>query len=159
MNKIFITGGAGYVGAVLVPRLLEKGYTVTVLDLMIYGEEVLHNHPNLQTIKGDIRNQKLLNELREVLNISEDQINFDYRKSNFPANSIIISAKFDYLYGNKQEIHSNIKNIKSIVNTINKKKAGVAFGESTNILYGSDYINEKIGKYTFKISPDSFFHF
>ena len=63
MNKIFITGGAGYVGAVLVPHLLEKGYTVTVLDLMIYGEEVLHNHPNLETIKGDIRDQILLKEL------------------------------------------------------------------------------------------------
>ena len=46
MNKIFITGGAGYVGAVLVRHLLEKGYTVTVLDLMIYGKEVLPNHPN-----------------------------------------------------------------------------------------------------------------
>jgi nucleoside-diphosphate-sugar epimerase len=41
MQNIFITGGAGYVGAVLVPKLLAKGYKVTVLDLMIYGEEVL----------------------------------------------------------------------------------------------------------------------
>jgi len=63
MNKVFITGGAGYVGAVLVPNLLEKGYGVTVLDLMIYGENVLPKHPNLNTVKGDIRDQALLKKL------------------------------------------------------------------------------------------------
>ena len=63
MNKIFITGGAGYVCAVLVPNLLEKGYVVTVLDLMIYGENVLPSHPNLNAVKGDIRDQALLRKL------------------------------------------------------------------------------------------------
>jgi nucleoside-diphosphate-sugar epimerase len=63
MNKIFITGGAGYVGAVLVPNLLENGYVVTVLDLMIYGENVLPSHPNLNAVKGDIRDQALLKKL------------------------------------------------------------------------------------------------
>jgi len=61
-KKIFVTGGAGYVGAVLVPRLLSEGCRVTVLDLMIYGEEVLSPHPNLKVIKGDIRDQALLAE-------------------------------------------------------------------------------------------------
>jgi len=59
-KKIFITGGAGYVGAVLTPYLLEKGYKVTVLDLMIYGETVLKKNPNLKIIKGDIRDIELL---------------------------------------------------------------------------------------------------
>jgi len=63
MNKIFITGGAGYVGAVLVPKLLDNGYVVTVLDLMIYGENVLPSHPNLNAVKGDIRDQALLQNL------------------------------------------------------------------------------------------------
>ena len=63
MNKIFITGGAGYVGAVLVPHLLERDYKVTVLDLMIYGEDVLPKHPYLQLVKGDIRDQDLLKKL------------------------------------------------------------------------------------------------
>ena len=50
-NKIFITGGAGYVGSVLTPYLINKGYKVTVLDLMIYGENVLQKNPNLKIIK------------------------------------------------------------------------------------------------------------
>tara|TARA_Y200000002_G_C22622847_1_gene638969 strand:- start:83 stop:1063 length:981 start_codon:yes stop_codon:yes gene_type:complete len=60
MKKVFITGGAGYVGSKLVPKLLSLGYHVTVLDLMIYGENVLDNHKNLKKIKGDIRDQMLL---------------------------------------------------------------------------------------------------
>ena len=60
-TKIFITGGAGYVGARLVPALLEKGYKVTVYDLMYFGNEFLpKNNPNLKLIKGDIRDQKKL---------------------------------------------------------------------------------------------------
>ena len=39
--KILVTGGAGYVGSVLTPYLISKGYQITVLDLMIYGEDVL----------------------------------------------------------------------------------------------------------------------
>ena len=59
-QSVFITGGAGYVGAMLVPRLLQEGHRVTVLDLMIYGEDVLPEHPDLTVINGDIRNQELL---------------------------------------------------------------------------------------------------
>ena len=60
MKRIFITGGAGYVGSALVPRLLSSGYVVTVLDLMMYGDDVLTRHHNLKLIKGDIRDTALL---------------------------------------------------------------------------------------------------
>ena len=60
IKKIYITGGAGYVGAMLVPKLLDEGYEVTVLDLMIYGEDVLKPHSKLRIIKGDIRDIELL---------------------------------------------------------------------------------------------------
>src|SRR3989338_3259592 len=63
LNTVLVTGGAGYVGAVLVPKLLDKGYRVKVLDLYIYGEDVLDtvkDNPNLEQIKGDIRDQELL---------------------------------------------------------------------------------------------------
>ena len=63
MKNIFVTGGAGYVGSSLVLLLLKKGYGVTILDLMIYGENVLPKHEKLKIVKGDIRNQELLKKI------------------------------------------------------------------------------------------------
>ncbi len=61
--QVLITGGAGYIGSVLVPKLLDKGYRVKVLDLYLYGENVLDvvkDNSNLEQIKGDIRDRALL---------------------------------------------------------------------------------------------------
>ena len=55
MKKVLVTGGAGYVGCVLVPKLLASGYFVVVYDLMLFGADGLPTHPNLQVISGDIR--------------------------------------------------------------------------------------------------------
>lgn len=58
IKKVLVTGGGGYVGAVLVPAMLDKGYEVRVLDLFIYGQEVLDfvkGDPHLELVKGDIR--------------------------------------------------------------------------------------------------------
>tara|TARA_A100001011_G_C14307077_1_gene843656 strand:- start:1311 stop:2288 length:978 start_codon:yes stop_codon:yes gene_type:complete len=57
MKKIFIPGGAGYVGTVLAEILLKLNYKVTVYDLFIYGDHI-NDHPNLKKIKGDIRDLK-----------------------------------------------------------------------------------------------------
>ena len=58
MEKILIVGGAGYVGTELVDMLVTK-YKVTVYDLFIYGDNII-NHENLTKLKGDVRNQSLL---------------------------------------------------------------------------------------------------
>src|SRR5579863_1636232 len=54
MKKVLITGGAGYVGHVLTPRLLGEGYEVTVYDKLYFGCH-LPNDPKLRVIQGDIR--------------------------------------------------------------------------------------------------------
>ena len=65
INEVLVTGGAGYVGAVLVPKLLAKGYAVRVLDLYMFDEHVfdgIADNPCLRQFKGDIRDQALLRE-------------------------------------------------------------------------------------------------
>ena len=57
-KHILVTGGAGYVGSALVPKLLDSGYSVTVLDLYLYGDHIFSKHKNnsnLKEVKGDLR--------------------------------------------------------------------------------------------------------
>lgn len=60
MKKVLVTGGAGYIGSVLVKLLLDKGYYVRVLDNLSFGGEAiveLLNNNSFDFIKGDIRNR------------------------------------------------------------------------------------------------------
>ncbi len=54
--KIFVTGGAGYCGSLLVPKLLANGHEVTVFDIMYFGNSFFEPHKNLTLVEGDIRN-------------------------------------------------------------------------------------------------------
>ncbi|MFS8083974.1 MAG: GDP-mannose 4,6-dehydratase, partial [Ginsengibacter sp.] len=57
--KVLVTGGAGYIGSVLVRQLLAKGYKVKVLDSLKFGGEALYDvmlHENFEFVKGDVRN-------------------------------------------------------------------------------------------------------
>ena len=56
MHNVLVTGGAGYVGSLLIPQLLDDGYHVTVFDTMYFGNDFLpQDNPNLTLITGDIR--------------------------------------------------------------------------------------------------------
>ena len=59
-KNIMITGGAGYVGSVLTPQLLNANYNVTVYDIMYFGSAGLPTHPNLTVITGDSRDTNKL---------------------------------------------------------------------------------------------------
>jgi len=56
-KKILVTGGCGYIGSVLVPILLERGYKVRVFDKLYFGEESLKRvRDKIELIPGDVRN-------------------------------------------------------------------------------------------------------
>lgn len=64
--RILVTGGAGYIGSVLVPDLLADGHEVTVLDSFMYGQTSLLDctiNPRLRIVRGDVRDSRLVSEL------------------------------------------------------------------------------------------------
>jgi nucleoside-diphosphate-sugar epimerase len=65
-DRVLVTGGAGYLGSILCEHLLQKGYQVTVLDSLLYGEQSLFHlagHANFDFIYGDARDEEQVRRL------------------------------------------------------------------------------------------------
>lgn len=69
-NRVLVVGGAGYIGSILVRRLLEMGKNVRVLDNLVYGDDAIRgvlNHPRFELMIGDCRNiQNVVSAVRGV---------------------------------------------------------------------------------------------
>src|ERR1700733_6779240 len=64
--RFMITGGAGYIGSILTPKLLELGHEVTVLDTFARGDTVMAaccQYEGFKPVRGDARDERLLDEL------------------------------------------------------------------------------------------------
>jgi nucleoside-diphosphate-sugar epimerase len=71
-NKILVTGGAGYIGSMLVPRLLELGHEVTVVDNFMFGQASLNQccgNDNFNVVSGDIRHTDFIRPYYEAAEI------------------------------------------------------------------------------------------
>jgi nucleoside-diphosphate-sugar epimerase len=65
-QHILVTGGAGYLGSILVPDLLAAGHEVTVLDNFLYNQNTLAhvcNHPKFNVVRGDVRVESIVKPL------------------------------------------------------------------------------------------------
>jgi nucleoside-diphosphate-sugar epimerase len=64
--QLLITGGAGYLGSIMSQRMLDAGYSVTVVDRLLYGQRSLFHlcsHPKFDFVFGDVRDERLMKEL------------------------------------------------------------------------------------------------
>ena len=69
-ERVLVIGGAGYIGSALLPKLLEQGYHVRLLDVLLFGESPIEDcidHPNLEVIQGDFRHvENVVEAMRDV---------------------------------------------------------------------------------------------
>jgi len=129
-KRVMVTGGAGYVGSSLVPKLLAAGYEVAVLDLYIYGDVFadLASRRNLTEVKGDLRNpsdvQRALSGCDAVIHLAciSNDPSFDLnpelgRSINYDCFRPLVKASKDA--GVKRFIYASSSSVYGIKNDVN----------------------------------------
>lgn len=122
MKKLVI-GGSGFVGSVLVEKLLERGFEVIVFDNLRFGYSKNIEHLPVQFIKGDVLNPKVLEDYM-------DQVDVVY----YLATVNIIAAENDY----SDCINNNITGVNNVLEIVSKYKNIKRFVHtSTSSIYGN----------------------
>jgi nucleoside-diphosphate-sugar epimerase len=72
VQRVLVTGGAGYIGSILVPKLLERGFHVTVVDNFMFGQDSLSGvcyHPCFEVVRGDVRDRDVMRPLLKTADV------------------------------------------------------------------------------------------
>jgi nucleoside-diphosphate-sugar epimerase len=93
MKQILVTGAGGYIGSVLIPKLLEKGYAVKAVDRYFFGKDKLNPHENLMVIQEDTRRLKAehfaeVDAVIDLVALSNDPSGELFKKATYEINHI-----------------------------------------------------------------------
>ena len=111
METVFVTGAGGYIGSILVRKLLTKGYRVIALDRFFFGRDKLPTHKNLIVVQDDARYYnpdilKLADYVIDLVAISNDPAGETFKEATWDINyrSRVRTAKYSKEFGVKRYI-------------------------------------------------------